>query len=52
MSESNAPDRGLFERPTQTFEFDERAFQWISDDEANPLNRVAQIIPTGPVYST
>lgn len=39
--------RGLFERPAHSFEFDERAFQWISDDEANPLNRIARIIPVG-----
>ena len=47
MFESDESDRGLFERPADSFEFDERAFHWISDDEANPLNRIARIIPDG-----
>lgn len=44
---SYAGQRGLFERPAQSFHFDERALQWISDDKANPLNRIAQLIPDG-----
>lgn len=47
MFESDASDRGLFERPAHSFELDKRAFQWISDDEANPLNRISRIIPDG-----
>ena len=47
MVESDASDRGLFERPAHSFEFDQRAFQWISEDEANPLNRIARIITDG-----
>jgi 2-polyprenyl-3-methyl-5-hydroxy-6-metoxy-1,4-benzoquinol methylase len=47
MFETDALDRGLFERPAHSFEFDDRALQWISDDEANPLNRIAQLIPVG-----
>lgn len=47
MFESEESTRGLFERPAHSFEFDDRAFQWISDDEANPLNRIAQFISNG-----
>lgn len=38
---------GLFERPSQTFELDPRAIQWILADPANPLNQLANLIPKG-----
>jgi len=38
---------GLFERPAETFAFDERVIGWILADEANPLNRIAQSISQG-----
>lgn len=44
MTDSDLNNRGLFERPAHSFEFDERALQWISDDAANPLNRIARIM--------
>jgi hypothetical protein len=47
MVESDVSDRGLFERPAHSFDFDQRAFQWISEDEANPLNRIVRIITDG-----
>lgn len=47
MSDPNPSGRGPFERPAHSFEFDQRAFHWISDDEANPLNRISRIIPDG-----
>lgn len=47
MLDSDSSERGLFERPAHSFEFDQRALQWISDDEANPLNRISQIVPDG-----
>lgn len=47
MSKPDVSGRGIFERPAHSFEFDQRAFQWISEDEANPLNRISQIIPDG-----
>lgn len=40
-------ERGVFERPAETFAFDPRALQWIMDDIANPLNQIAQLIPDG-----
>ena len=47
MFESDASGRGLFERPAYSYKFNNQALQWISDDEANPLNRIARIIPDG-----
>ena len=47
MSKPDVSGRGIFDRPAHSFEFDQRAFQWISEDEANPLNRISQIIPDG-----
>lgn len=41
--------RGIFERPAQSFAFDPRGIGWILDDPANPLNRIAQLIPGGAV---
>lgn len=38
-------ERGVFERPAQTFAFDQRVIGWILDDPANPLNRITQLIP-------
>ena len=42
-----ARSRGVFERPAETFAFDERVIGWILADDANPLNRIAQSIPQG-----
>lgn len=47
MSHSEPSVRGPFERPAYSFEFDERSLQWIGDDEANPLNRIARIVTDG-----
>lgn len=41
--------RGIFERPAQSFSFDPRVIRWILDDPANPLNRIAQLIPQGAI---
>lgn len=52
---ANAPDmqsvmeRGVFERPAKTFAFDQRVIGWILADPANPLNRIAQLIPEGAI---
>lgn len=43
----STPERGVFERPAQTFELDPRVIGWILADAANPLNRIAKIIPAG-----
>lgn len=40
-------ERNLFERPSATYSIDPRALGWILADEANPLNRLVQIIPKG-----
>lgn len=40
-------DQSLFERPRQSFDLDPRALEWILADPANPLNRLASIIPKG-----
>lgn len=47
MNQHTRSERGIFERPEKTFEFDPRALQWIMDDNANPLNRIVRIIPDG-----
>ena len=39
--------RGYFERPVQSFCVDPRSLDWILADAANPLNRLARIIPNG-----
>lgn len=40
-------NRGSFERPVATFDFDPRVVAWILADYANPLNRIAHTISTG-----
>lgn len=47
MNFSEPSVRGIFERPAHSFEFDERALQWICDDESNPLNRISKIVADG-----
>lgn len=42
-------ERGIFERPAKTFAFDQRVIGWILDDPANPLNRIARLIPEGAI---
>jgi 2-polyprenyl-3-methyl-5-hydroxy-6-metoxy-1,4-benzoquinol methylase len=37
----------LFERPGQSYVLDQRALGWIMADEANPLNRLVNLIPDG-----
>ena len=46
-SDNTQSARGVFERPAESFAFDERVIGWILSDEANPLNRIAQSIPQG-----
>jgi 2-polyprenyl-3-methyl-5-hydroxy-6-metoxy-1,4-benzoquinol methylase len=41
------PIRSLFERPSQSYELDPRALDWILADPANPLNRLVNVIPKG-----
>jgi 2-polyprenyl-3-methyl-5-hydroxy-6-metoxy-1,4-benzoquinol methylase len=43
----NETPASLFERPSQTFALDPRAIDWILADEANPLNRLVHLIPSG-----
>lgn len=40
-----ASERGIFERPCKSFVLDSRVTGWVLDDPANPLNRIAHLIP-------
>ncbi len=47
VAETNSLERknGVFERPDESFEIHPSALDWILADAANPLNKLAQIIP-------
>jgi 2-polyprenyl-3-methyl-5-hydroxy-6-metoxy-1,4-benzoquinol methylase len=43
----DAKPRGVFERPSHTFQLDPRVLGWVLSDEAHPLNRIVKTIPEG-----
>ncbi len=47
MKHTRGSTRGIFERPEQSFAFDPRSLDWILADEANPLNRIVQVVLDG-----
>lgn len=46
-SELQLVQRGLFERPVESFTFDERIIGWIEADPANPINKISKLIDSG-----